>query len=195
MRRLYWIVLPAMLAVGLSGCGDSADSGENRPPDDGGVQTAVDDGPAKTEPGPGPALAEFLEAMRDGNNEKTSLMLTAAARRTAAELQMHIEPPGSDTAEFEIGKIEYIAEDAARVACTLSDLDENALRRSEDVVWMMRREPEGWRIAGVAAFVVELNDVRAVDFEDRRHMEAMKDAQQGPPQAQRPPQPAQPIRR
>ena len=151
MWQKRWIVLLAVLAigigaVGIGGCGDSSESGSTG---DNAVQEAPESQSDQAE-GPQRALARFLDAMRSGDNEKTSEMLTRTARETAAALKMYIEPPGSDTAEFEIGEVEYVSgdEDGVRIACTLSDLDENSQRQSEEVLWMLRREPEGWRVIG-----------------------------------------------
>jgi hypothetical protein len=161
MWRNHWILSLAVLTVGMMGCGGSDSTGQS-----GGNTHAERDTPEA-------AVAEFLEAVRNGDDEKTARMLTAAARKTTAELGLEVAPPGSDTAQFEVGKAEYLSPSGARVACTLSDLDENSQRQTERLVWMVRREPEGWRIAGVAATVVEGEPPRAVDFENPRAMAAL----------------------
>lgn len=187
MWRKHWAVLSAALAVGMIGCGKSAEQ-------------------TKTVAGPETAVAEFLQAVRSGNDAKTSQMLTTAARETTAALGMPLTPSGSDTAEFKVGAVEYVGEDGARVACTLSDLDENLQRQSQELVWMVRREPEGWRIAGVAIPLGDGQPPRALNFESREDMgqlaggaaAASSPAQTQPPaQAQAQPQaqaqaPAQP---
>ena len=199
MRQRYWIVLWTALAVAPAGCGDSADPKEEPQPDNESAPTASDtpkDGPAE-------GIAQFLKALRAGDHVKTKAMLTAAARETVTDLDIPFEPPASDTAEFEIGDVQYLDDDSAHVACMLSDLDENSQRRSEEVVWMLRREPQGWRIAGFAALAHEGGPLRALDFEDRQQMAATKAAMQGSPEvrqgpieeAHRPRQPDAPIRR
>ncbi len=136
------------------------------------------------DPGPQAAVREFLDAVRNGDDQATEQMLTTAARTTTRSLGMEIRPMGSDTAEFEIGEVEYIAEDGARVACTLSDLDVNNQRQTEKIVWMLRHESEGWRIAGLAT-IVEGKHAREVDFESLEGMRKLK-AGQGGAQAQLP---------
>ena len=147
----HWTVLSAALAVGMIGCGKSAEQ-------------------TKTVAGPETAVAEFLQAVRSGNDAKTSQMLTTAARETTAALGMPLTPSGSDTAEFKVGAVEYVGDDGARVTCTLSDLDENLQRQSQELVWMVRREPEGWRIAGVAIPLGDGQPPRALNFESREDM-------------------------
>lgn len=151
MWRNHWAVLSAVLAIGMIGCGTSPEQ-------------------TKTVAGPETAVAEFLQAVRSGNDAKTSQMLTTAARETTAALGMPLTPSGSDTAEFKVGAVEYVGEDGARVACTLSDLDENLQRQSQELVWMVRREAEGWRIAGVAIPLGDGQPPRALNFESREDM-------------------------
>jgi len=183
MRQRNWIVLWAVLAVTAAGCGDSADPTEEPKPDNEPASTASE----TPKNGPAEGIAQFLKALRAGDHVKTKAMLTVAARETVDALDIPFEPPASDTAEFEIGDVQYLDENSARVACMLSDLDENSKRQSEEVVWMLRREPQGWRIAGFAALAHEGGPLRALDFEDRQQMAATKAAMQGNPEVRQGP--------
>ena len=64
--------------------------------------------------GPAAAVHEFLEALRTGNDERASKMLTAAAREKTASLNRNVTPPASDTARFTIGKVDYVNDDGAQ---------------------------------------------------------------------------------
>jgi len=170
MLRKHWMMLLALSVISVVGCGGTKESQEE---------------PA--DPGPEAAVTEFLNAVRDGDDEKTEQMLTVTARQTTQSLDMNVAPAGSDTAEFEIGEVEYLADDGARVACTLSDLDQNRQRHTQELIWMLRREPNGWRIAGVAAMSGEGEAPKALNFESLEEMRMLHDAsQQLPGQAQRP---------
>ncbi len=112
------------------------------------------------------SVREFLEAVRTGNGEKAEAMFTVTARKELAELKdIHVAPQASDTAKFQVGTAEMLAEDGARVPCTWSDLDKNGVMQTNDMTWMIRKEPEGWRIAGMAAVVFEGEDPLLLDFE------------------------------
>jgi hypothetical protein len=74
-------------------------------------------------------------------------------------------PPASDRAKFTIGKVEYIGDDGARVASTWSDVGENDQMTSDKYAWVLRKEPEGWRIVGVAAFI-DGSEPLTLNFED-----------------------------
>ncbi len=116
--------------------------------------------------GPAAAVYEFLDAIRTGDDQKATAMLSELARRRWADKGIPLSPPASDTARFSVGQVEYIGPDGARVAATWTDLDENQQPRTDRAVWMVRREAPGWRIAGVAATVFEGEPPLLLDFED-----------------------------
>ena len=190
MRRQHgWIAL-AVVAMCVAGCRGSQ-------------QAAEEESSAQRE-GPAAAVREFLEAVRAGDDDKVVQMLTVTAREKSAEMNLISALPASDTAEFTIGEVEFLSADGARVACTWSDLDENSQRNSDDVLWMLRREPSGWRIAGMAATVFEGEPPLLLNFEDpeevlrkRRFVqeEALRRAQQGRSRAQEVASPENSIRR
>jgi hypothetical protein len=94
------------------------------------------------------------------------LMMSTIARQKIASLRGNITPPASDTAKFTVGKVEFVGEDGARVASVWSDLDEEGKFGSKEVVWVLRKEPEGWRVVGLAAMVFQGQDPLVFNFED-----------------------------
>ncbi len=184
MWQKYSIVWLAVAIIAVVGCGKSQQpgTGEASPGHSAQSQQA-----AQLE-GPAAAVFEFLEAVRSGNDEKVAQMLTVAAREKTAKLNMVVAPPGNDTAEFTVGSVQYLSHHGARVASTWSDLDENSNRKTDEVLWMLRREPPGWRIAGVATPVFEGEPPLLLNFEDPEEMirkqewvrqEALRRAQSG----------------
>jgi hypothetical protein len=171
------------LAVVVIGCRGSDETGQ---------------GPATDEGADGPdaAIFEFLEAVRTGNDEKAAMMLTSTAREKTAQLNMEVAPPGSDTATFEVGEVKYLPGHRAQVACTWSDLDANSKeRRTDEILWIVRHEPEGWRIGGVAATIFQGEPPLLLNFEDPEEMfkkqqwiqqEIRRRAQQANSQAEKP---------
>ncbi len=211
MWRKHRIVWPAVVAVGLLGCGGSDEPETKSAAEGNDVQKGEKDGSplyvgnargtghdGKTQlDGPAAAVALFLTAVCQGEDEKTSSMLTAKAREVTGSIGMQIAPRGSDTAQFEILEVKYIDDNGAQVVCTLSDLDTDLQRQTERLAWVVRREPEGWRIAGVATAATPDKAAQTMNFENRQKMAALvpksqsRDAQ---PQAQRPGPPNGPIR-
>jgi hypothetical protein len=183
----------------VAGCGGSQQGGADPASERGKVAQS-----AAEQDDPAAAVFAFLEAVRTGDDEKAAMMLTSAARKRTAELDLEVAPPGSDTASFEVGEVQRVGEDGARVASTWSDLGENLQRQAHDFLWMVRREPEGWRIAGVAASVFEGEPPLKLNFEDPQEMlqkqkwvqeESMRRAQQQQSRAQAPEIPERPARR
>jgi hypothetical protein len=159
MRKIQYLFLTALLALLTAGCGKSAGTGQA--PAGNGDSAAV-----VTAEGPAVAIGEFLEALRTGNDEKATKMLSTAARQKTASLNRNVTPPASDTAKYTVGKVEYIGDDGARVSCTWTDLGEDGQPKTDDAVWVVRHEQEGWRVAGVAALVFPGEPPLLLNFED-----------------------------
>jgi hypothetical protein len=164
MWNMRGIALSAVLALLVAGCGKSnqpalESDGSQSGADTSNQTSTVADGPAA-------AVAEFLEALRSGNDEKASKMLSTTAREKTASLNRSVTPPASDTAKFTVGKVEYVGDDGARVFCTWTDVDEAGQPKTDDAIWVVRREENGWRIAGVAAIVFPGEPPLLLNFED-----------------------------
>jgi hypothetical protein len=165
MRKMFWLVLPAVLVI-VAGCGKSDATKDSASANSvssatGGTAQSI----AKLE-GPAAAAYEFLEAVRTGNDEKARSLLSSVAREKTAALNRSVTPAASDTATFTVGKVEYVNQDGARVACTWTDLGENNQRVNDEAIWVLRLEDAGWRIAGVAAQVVPGEPPLLLNFED-----------------------------
>ncbi len=183
MRCKHGMLLIALLIVGLVGCQGSTDAGAEPPPaqaqaedtaDDpdaapsaageasGGSEASVPDDTSE----PAAAVTVFLDALRRGDDQKILEMYTVRAREEAARLNEHFAPRGSDTAEFQVGEVEYLGDDGARVACRWTDLDQNGQPHTMQFQWTMRREPRGWRVAGMIATPFPGEDPVLLDFEN-----------------------------
>ncbi len=188
-RKLLAFVAGATIFLAL-GCSRSASSPE------GSSATAPDRGSAKATGAESPkaidlasidqndpraVVAAFLDAIRRGDDQAILTMYTERARQQAATLGQHFAPKGSDTARFTVGEVEYLADDGARVACTWTDLDENGQPHTDKALWMVRRQPEGWRVAGMAVKVFDGEQYLLLDFEDlertQKELEAFQEEQ------------------
>ncbi len=165
MRCGYGIALWMCLVVAVSGCGSSGEPSSGQP--EAAVSNAASNS-ENAEPSPNPvavAVREFLEAVRTGDDEKAAAMLTELARTKTAEQGIQVAPRGSDTAKYEVGEVEMLAADGARVAATWTDLDHTGQAQTNRMQWMLRKQPEGWRIAGMAAEVFPGEAPLLLDFE------------------------------
>jgi len=154
IRKQLWLAVLAGVTCGLCGCGGTAGSPE----------------PQASFPPPDQAVFTFLEAVRVGNDTEASNMLTPVAREKTQAMQLVVAPPGSDTASFEVLETELVAEDAAHVASKWTDLDDEGKPHTDDILWILRLEENGWRIAGMGTKLFEDEPPLYLNFEDPEDM-------------------------
>jgi hypothetical protein len=119
---------------------------------------------------PDETIRQFLEAVRVGDDQKASLLLTETARRKTKEMDLVVSPPGSETASFTVGEMELENSDEAQVASTWTDIGPDGQNHTDAVVWILRLLPEGWRISGMATKVFEDMPPLVLNFEDPQDM-------------------------
>lgn len=159
MWRRHWMLLLAFLAVGINGCGGSDEA--NTTGANAGQASA-----AQQAAGPAEAITVFLDAVRRGDDDRAAEMFTVMAREKASAMNIQVAPKGSDTASFTVGQIEEVAQDIVKVQSTWTDVDEQGSFRTDQMAWMLRREPVGWRVAGMAATVFQGEPPLLLDFEN-----------------------------
>ena len=177
MRTSPWSIWTAILLGAIAGCGKTDDSAataktatESSDPSvsDQAATDAADQG------GPAEAVAVFLEAVKNGEDEKANGMLTKLALEETAKMNMVVAPQGSETASFEVGEVELLSEGeevGAQVASKWTDLGDDGLPHTDEIVWMLRKEPEGWRIAGMATTIFPDEPPLLLDFENPQDMQ------------------------
>lgn len=168
MCRMHGIALGTALILIVAGCGKQPGTETATP-----QATTASGGQASSTAkldGPAGAVAEFLEAVRTGNDKKATEMLSTEARRKTAALNRSVTPPASDTAKYTVGKVDLVNNDGARVACTWTDLDADGQPKTDEAIWVVRREAKGWLIAGVAAQVFPGEPPLLLNFEDPEDM-------------------------
>lgn len=160
MSRVSAWTLAAVTFVAMAGCIGCSSSDANK--EDGKTAAKADQGGADV------AVFTFLKAVQEGKDKEAADMLTRLAREKTAEMDMVVAPPGSDTASFEVGEVELINDNGAYVSSTWTDVADGGQSHSDQIVWVCRKEPEGWRIAGM---VTKFLDSKLVlNFEDPQDM-------------------------
>jgi hypothetical protein len=160
MQKGFCLLAGGIIGIAALGCGNAQSGGK---------------GPAAAD-GPALAVQEFLDAVRKGDDKTSAAMLTPAARTNTAEYGIAVAPPGSDTASFKVGEVEMIGEEGAHVASFWTDEDEQGNKHTDTVVWMVRKEPDGWRIAGMATRVFDDQPAVVLNFEQPEDMLAKQKA-------------------
>lgn len=177
MRTSGWRLWTAILLGAIAGCSKTDDSAatanqSSETSDQAASEKAGSD--AAEQGGPAEAVAEFLDAVKNGQDAKANGMLTKLALEETAKMNMVVAPPGSDTASFEVGEVELLSEgdeQGAQVASKWTDVGDDGLPHTDEIIWMLRKEPEGWRIAGMATTVFENEPPLLLDFENPQDMQ------------------------
>lgn len=118
------------------------------------------------------AVVTFLDAIKRGDDAAARKMLTATARTKTEELGISVAPPVNDSATYAVGECEVIGEggDLVHVATTWTDVDSEGSQSSDNVIWVVRLDPEGWRVVGMAMRVFEDLPPLLLNFEDPEDM-------------------------
>lgn len=164
-------LLIGLVATALTGCGSSSGDppAANVPaaaPSAAGGQAAA--APAASVEAPETVVTSFLESLRNGNDTLAASLLTDLARQETQKKGLKVQPPGTPDMTYQIGQTEFVTpeKDGAHVGSIWSEKLETGEVASFEVIWVLRREPQGWRIAGMATPVGEDNEPLFLNFED-----------------------------
>lgn len=158
LRRIAASLACCLSVAGLSGCSGTAGGSAGTEP-------------AKT------AVVSFLDAIKRGDDAGARNLLTKVARTKTEELGISVAPPVNDTATYSVGQCEMVgeADDLVHVATTWTDVDSDGFKSSENVVWVVRLDPEGWRVVGMATRVFDDLPPLLLNFEDPEDMIAKQE--------------------
>lgn len=173
MRQWAWMLMLGVLWGLVAGCGQSSSTNGPAPAGKASSDSSSGLGEHSTKSAlapPAQAVYEFLEAVRKGDDVRAEQMLTSLARKKTREMNMVVAPPGSDTASFEVGKLTMLDDTRAEVLCKWTDREPDGTVRTDEIIWLVRKEPEGWRVAGMAAKVFPDQPPYPLNFEDPEDM-------------------------
>jgi len=99
------------------------------------------------------------------------------AKAKTQELGISVAPPVADSAVYAVHECEMVSEsdDLAHVGTTWTDTDTDGFRTEQNVVWVVRLDPEGWRVAGMAMKVFDDMAPLLLNFEDPEDMLAKQE--------------------
>ncbi len=157
MRNSGLICLLLAVAGGVSGCSKLDGSGK----------TGGSGAPAT-------AVSTFLKAICAADEPTMFAMLTAEARTALKSHNMSPQLPSSGSTSFEIGEVEMV-EGGAHVMTKWYDRMEDGTRDTTEVLWMLRQESGGWRVAGMAMRVYDDQPAAILNFEDPDDMTRVLD--------------------
>lgn len=164
-RWLSFAVLPlATLVLGCSPTNNSQHDADHSDSHDHGAQAQAT--------APDVAVTQFLNAVRAGDQDKATSMLTTKARDEMAKADMVVQPPGSPSASFSIGQVKDVPQhNGAHVTSTWTDVTPTGEEKTYDITWIVRQEKKQWRVAGMATKLFEDQPPLILNFEDPADMQ------------------------
>ena len=193
---MFCVVVPLLLGlVGITGCGDAdPDSTSStrdlvapvaklnpstaaelaEPPQESPARTLTMNSSAVVVDLPVTATPEqvveyFLAALQQGSDEQVTGLLTAKARTETAKHDLVVRSPGSPSAKFSVGALELVS-GGAYVNSQWSETSRDGFAHSFEIIWVLRKQDNGWRIAGMATRVAENEEPTYLNFENPQEM-------------------------
>ncbi len=118
---------------------------------------------------PEQVVEHFLAALQQGSDEQVTGLLTAKARTETAKHDLVVRSPGSPTAKFSVGALELVS-GGAYVNSQWSEISRDGIAHSFEIIWVLRKQANGWRIAGMATRVAENEQPTYLNFENPQEM-------------------------
>jgi hypothetical protein len=163
MKSTIWInmCIAGLLLAGTAGCGGSSDPGQGDGADSSSTAPDQPNGGATTpkvakvppkDAGPDAIVKTFLDSLRDGDDATAEALLTERARIETEKAELKVQPPGSATARYAVGAVQYVTQnnDGAHVGSVWEDVGAGGGIETYEVTWVLRSEADGWRIVGMA---------------------------------------------
>lgn len=172
------LAAPSLVMLTLVGCG----SGKATPTAGGDEKTATATAKATTTPAaddentltiteestPDIVVSGFLEALRSGDKESTSALLTAKALAETTKHGVTVDPMSSPDSMYEVAAPKFLADNpkGAHVDSIWHEKLADGSDASYTITWVLRKEAAGWRIAGLAMEILPGEEPRFLNFED-----------------------------
>jgi len=118
---------------------------------------------------PEQVVEHFLTALQQGSDEQVTGLLTAKARTETAKHDLVVRSPGSPTAKFSVGALELVS-GGAYVNSQWSETSIDGFAQKFEIIWVLRKQANGWRIAGMATRVAENEQPTYLNFENPKEM-------------------------
>ena len=142
---------------------------------------------------PDEVVTAFLEARRSGDPRTTSGLLTSDARAATAKHKIDVNGEALPDLQFQVAKPKYLKNNpkGAHVSSQWTELLPDGTKASYEVVWVLRKEAAGWRVAGFAAELTPGTEPQFLNFEDpddmiRKQQEAVAAAEASTPMEEGP---------
>jgi hypothetical protein len=125
---------------------------------------------------PEQVVTVFLNALRTGDSPTTESLLTGRAREELAKHQMSVDVQSAPNATYQIRAATQLPDNpaGAHVSSIWTEKFEDG-DETYEIVWVLRHQPEGWRVAGMAMQLIPDQPAQFLNFENPEDMLAKKD--------------------
>ena len=185
LNRFYWTICLSGCLLLSAGCSDSSEPSETATPDtetqapqvtlttelpdtDSEIAVPSTETTATTTT-PQYIVQSFLTALQLGKDAEISDLLTTRAKQETQKHDLVVRSPGSPNASFEVGGVELVS-GGAYVTSLWKEPGQDGLTHQFDIIWILRQQPEGWRIAGMATRVAANEAPTYLNFEEPEEM-------------------------
>jgi hypothetical protein len=132
-----------------------------------------------TQDSPAILVKKFVNALRAGDARTVSNLLTEKARYETRRHGLEVKPSLFPNTSFEVEDTEFASErkDLAYVGCRW--IESPTEGKEFKLVWIAKRQEEGWRISGFATPLVEGQKSQLLNFENVQEMLSVMDQASG----------------
>lgn len=125
---------------------------------------------------PEQVVTVFLNALRAGDSPTTESLLTSKAREELAKHQLSVDVQSAPNSVYEVRAAEGVPGDqgGAHVSSVWTEKFDDG-EETYEIVWALRRQPEGWRLAGMAMQLIPGQPMQFLNFENPEDMLKKKD--------------------
>jgi hypothetical protein len=123
---------------------------------------------------PDQVVTVFLNALRVGDSPTTESLLTSKARQELARHSLSVDVQSAPNASYQVRPAEIIDANGAHVKSVWTEKFDDG-DETYEIVWALRRQPEGWRLAGMAMELIPGQQMQFLNFEDPQDMLKKKD--------------------
>jgi hypothetical protein len=119
---------------------------------------------------PDQVVTVFLNAMRSGDSPTTESLLTGKAREELAKHSLSVDVQSAPNATYQVHRAEMLQDASGSHVRSVwterfTDGDE-----TYEIVWALRHQQEGWRVAGMAMELLPGQPIQFLNFEDPADM-------------------------
>jgi hypothetical protein len=168
MKRWMLAATLGVTSLGL-GCGKSSSTTSKPSSGSSSSQLAKATDSKNEAPEAAEIVAQFLESVKKGDRDRVAGLLTDLAIESLDKAGIEVAPPGSPQATFELGETRYTDtdKDAAYVELAWTEpAEQGGVPVRSEALFALRKEPEGWRIAGMVLDNGPNQPPEIIDFEN-----------------------------